>query len=115
MSEYPVFSVGLNCSFGAPQMMPFLRDLASKAPYYISCYPNAGLPNSLGLYDETADTMAPQIAEIVDEGLVNIIGGCCGTTEEFIARYPNIVKGKKPHVPVKSRQPCGLAVLTCST
>lgn len=101
VSEYPVFSVGLNCSFGAPQMMPFLRDLASKAPYYISCYPNAGLPNSLGQYDETADTMAPQIAEIVDEGLVNIIGGCCGTTEEFIARYPNIVKGKKPHVPVE--------------
>ena len=101
VSEYSVFSVGLNCSFGAPQMMPFLRDLASKAPYYISCYPNAGLPNSLGQYDETADTMAPQIAEIVDEGLVNIIGGCCGTTEEFIARYPNIVKDKKPHVPVK--------------
>ena len=101
VSEYPVFSVGLNCSFGAPQMMPFLRDLALKAPYYISCYPNAGLPNSLGQYDETADTMAPQIAEIVDEGLVNIIGGCCGTTEEFIARYPNIVKGKKPHVPVE--------------
>ena len=100
VSEYPVFSVGLNCSFGASQMIPFLRDLAAMAPYYISCHPNAGLPNSLGQYDETPDSMAPQIAEIVDEGLVNIIGGCCGTNEEFIARYPGIVRGKKPHTPV---------------
>ena len=99
VSEYPVFSVGLNCSFGASQMIPFLRDLASMAPYYISCHPNAGLPNSLGQYDETPQSMAPQIAEIVDEGLVNIIGGCCGTTEDFIACYPGIVKGKKPHTP----------------
>ena len=55
VSEYPVFSVGLNCSFGAAQMLPYLRDLATKAPYYISCHPNAGLPNSLGLYDDTPE------------------------------------------------------------
>ncbi|MBQ9649570.1 MAG: methionine synthase [Prevotella sp.] len=101
VSSYPIFSVGLNCSFGADQMKPYLRELARKAPYYITCYPNAGLPNSMGLYDETAETMAPKIGEIIDEGLVNIIGGCCGTDETFIAKYVPLVSGKKPHQPVK--------------
>ena len=100
VSTYPIFSIGLNCSFGATQMKPYLRELARKAPYYISCYPNAGLPNALGLYDETAETMAPKMAELVDEGLVNIIGGCCGTTDAFIRLYQPLVVGKKPHVPV---------------
>ena len=99
ISSYPVFSVGLNCSFGATQMKPYLRELAKKAPYYISCYPNAGLPNALGLYDETAESMAPKMGELVDEGLVNIIGGCCGTTDEFIRLYGPLVVGKKPHEP----------------
>lgn len=99
ISSYDIFSVGLNCSFGARQMKPFLAQLSRKAPYYISCHPNAGLPNSLGLYDETADTMAPQIAEYINEGLVNIIGGCCGTTDEFIARYIPLVEGVKPRTP----------------
>ena len=97
ISTYPVFSIGLNCSFGATQMKPYLRELARKAPYYISCYPNAGLPNALGLYDETAESMAPKMGELVDEGLVNIIGGCCGTTDEFIRLYGPLVVGKKPH------------------
>ena len=101
ISTYPIFSVGLNCSFGATQMKPFLRELAKKAPYYISCYPNAGLPNSMGLYDETAETMAPKMGEIVDERLVNIIGGCCGTDETFIAAYGPLVVGKQSHVPVE--------------
>ena len=99
VSSYPIFSVGLNCSFGADQMKPFLQHIAAKAPYYISAYPNAGLPNELGQYDQTPETMSPLIAEFVDEGLVNIVGGCCGTTEQFIARYLPIVAGKKPHVP----------------
>ena len=99
MSCYDIFSVGLNCSFGARQMKPFLAHLARKAPCYVSCHPNAGLPNSLGLYDETADTMAPQIAEYIDEGLVNIIGGCCGTTDEFIERYVPLVEGRTPRQP----------------
>lgn len=98
VSSYPIFSVGLNCSFGALQMKPFVRDIASKAPYYISVYPNAGLPNSLGEYDETPETMALQMREYVDEGLVNIIGGCCGTTEAFIAEFAEIARGKRPHV-----------------
>ena len=99
ISGYPIFSVGLNCSFGARQMLPFLRQLARKAPYYISAYPNAGLPNAMGLYDETAESMAPQIGEMIDEGLVNIVGGCCGTTDEFIAKYVPLAEGKAPHKP----------------
>ena len=82
-------------------MKPFLRELAQRAPYYISAYPNAGLPNSMGLYDETAESMAPKMGELVDEGLVNIIGGCCGTDETFIKAYGPLVKGKKPHIPAE--------------
>ena len=100
ISEYNIFSVGLNCSFGARQMKPYLKELGKKAPYYISAYPNAGLPNSMGLYDESAESMSPQIAEFIDEGLVNIVGGCCGTTDEFIRKYDEMARGKQPHVPV---------------
>ena len=111
VSTYPIFSIGLNCSFGARQMKPFLKELARRAPYYISCYPNAGLPNSMGLYDETAESMAPQIGELIDEGLVNIIGGCCGTTDEFIAKYVPLTEGKAPHVPVKKPETLWLSGL----
>lgn len=97
LSPYPIFSVGMNCAFGAPQMKPFIEHIGKIAPYYISSHPNAGLPNEMGEYDETAETMAPKIAEFIDEGLVNIIGGCCGTTPEFIACYAELVKGKQPH------------------
>ena len=97
VSSYPIFSVGLNCSFGARQMKPYLKELARRAPYYISAYPNAGLPNSAGLYDETAESMSPEIGEFMTEGLVNIVGGCCGTDEEFIARYVRLSQGVKPH------------------
>ncbi len=99
-----IFSIGLNCSFGARQLKPFLKVLADKAPYYISAHPNAGLPNSLGLYDQTPEMMAEQVKEYVEEGLVNILGGCCGTTEKFIELYPALVEGKKPHVPVEKPQ-----------
>jgi len=95
-----IFSVGLNCSFGAEQMKPFLRRLAERAPYYISVYPNAGLPNCLGQYDETPGHMAEVIKTYLDEQLVNIVGGCCGTTDEYIAAYQPLVKDAKPHVPV---------------
>ena len=115
VSTYPIFSIGLNCSFGARQMKPFLRELAKHAPYYISCYPNAGLPNSMGLYDETADSMAPQIGELIDEGLVNIVGGCCGTTDEFIAKYLPLVAGKRPHQPVAKPQQMWLSGLDLLT
>lgn len=97
LSPYPIFSVGMNCAFGAPQMKPFIEHMAQVAPYYISAHPNAGLPNEMGEYDETPESMAPQIAEFIDEGIVNIIGGCCGTSPEFIAHYARIAEGKKPH------------------
>ena len=111
VSTYPIFSIGLNCSFGARQMKPFLKELAHRAPYYITCYPNAGLPNSLGLYDETAETMAPQIGELIDEELVNVVGGCCGTTDDFISRYVPLTVGKTPRVPVARPQTMWLSGL----
>ncbi len=97
----PIFSVGLNCSFGAKQLKPFLEGLATRAPYYISAYPNAGLPNSLGKYDQSPEEMAGQIKEYIEEGLANIIGGCCGTTDEYIAKYVALIEGKAPHIPVE--------------
>ena len=96
----PIFSIGLNCSFGAKQLKPFLQQLAARAPYYISAYPNAGLPNSMGEYDQTPEDMAREVKEYIEEGLVNIIGGCCGTTEAYIAKYMPLVDGAKPHTPV---------------
>lgn len=96
-----LFSVGLNCSFGARQLKPFLEQLASRAPYYISAYPNAGLPNSLGQYDQTPEDMAAEVKEYIEEGLVNIIGGCCGTTEQYIAKYQDLIQGVQPRVPVE--------------
>ena len=94
-----IFSVGLNCSFGARQLKPFLEQLAARAPYYISAYPNAGLPNSLGTYDQTPAEMADEIREYIHEGLVNIIGGCCGTTDEYIAAYSSLIVGAVPRIP----------------
>ena len=111
ISSYPVFSVGLNCSFGARQMKPYLKELGKKSPYYISAYPNAGLPNSMGQYDETAESMSPQIAEFMDEGLVNIVGGCCGTTDEFIRRYTEMAEGKLPRQPIEKPESMWLSGL----
>lgn len=95
----PIFSIGLNCSFGARQLKPFLEQLSARAPYYISVYPNAGLPNSLGQYDQTPEEMEQEMAEYINEGLVNLIGGCCGTTEAYIARFTALAEGVAPHIP----------------
>jgi len=100
VQDMGIFSVGLNCSFGAKDMKPYLEELAAHAPYYISAYPNAGLPNQLGQYDQTPEMMASEIKEFISEGLINIVGGCCGTTDAFIARYSELVEGAVPHVPV---------------
>ena len=94
-----LLSVGLNCSFGAREMKPFLKRLAEIAPFYVSVYPNAGLPNALGEYDQTPAEMAEIIHEYIEEGLVNIVGGCCGTTDEYIARFPSLTHGATPRVP----------------
>lgn len=110
----PVFSVGLNCSFGAAQLKPFLRELAAEAPYYISVYPNAGLPNSLGEYDQTPEEMAGEMAGFLQEGLVNIIGGCCGTTDAYIARFARMVNEEEigvPHIPALPEKTFSLAGL----
>lgn len=93
-------AIGLNCSFGARDMKPYLKELGRIAPFFVSAYPNAGLPNQLGEYDETPEKMAVQIREFIDEGLVNIIGGCCGTTPDHIARYVRLTEGKTPRKPV---------------
>lgn len=110
-----LLSVGLNCSFGAKDLKPYLQEVSKYAPWFVSAYPNAGLPNQLGEYDETPETMAEQIKEYLDEQLVNIIGGCCGTTPEHIARYAELIKNAKVRQPQPSStdlQLSGLEVLT---
>lgn len=99
ISAYPVFSVGLNCSFGPDKMKPFLREMARCSHLYVSAYPNAGLPNSMGQYDVGPEELASQMLDIVKEGLVNIVGGCCGTTDRHIRKLAEIVKDASPHVP----------------
>jgi 5-methyltetrahydrofolate--homocysteine methyltransferase len=89
-------TVGLNCSFGAEQLRPHLAALASQAESLVMAYPNAGLPNDLGEYDEAAEETAAQVTEWLAEGLVNVVGGCCGTTPAHIAAIAGAVDGKQP-------------------
>ena len=117
VSHANIFSVGLNCSFGAKDLKPFLEILAQKAPYYISVYPNAGLPNSLGEYDQTPEEMAQEMKYFLDEQWVNIIGGCCGTTDKFISEFEKLAIQAKPHKPAaqpKYLQLSGLDLLEIS-
>jgi len=95
MQHADLLSIGLNCALGADDMRPYLRTLKSKAPFYVSAHPNAGLPNEMGEYDETAEMMGEQIEQFLNENLVNIIGGCCGTTTEHIRVMADLVKQKK--------------------
>ena len=96
LSHMPLLSIGLNCALGASLMRPYLQILNSKAPFAVSAHPNAGLPNEFGAYDETPEMMAAQIETFLEEGLVNIIGGCCGTTPEHIAAIASLAKNYKP-------------------
>ena len=96
ISHIPILSVGFNCALGASQLVPHLEVLASKSEHAVSAHPNAGLPNAFGEYDETPEQMAEQIKEYVEKGLVNIVGGCCGTTPEHITAIGNVVKDFKP-------------------
>ena len=89
-------TIGLNCSFGAAQLRPHLAALAHKAETLVMAYPNAGLPNELGCYDEAAEETAAQVGEWLDSGLVNIVGGCCGTTPAHIAAIAEAANGAKP-------------------
>ena len=79
-----LLSIGLNCALGAKEMRPYLEEMAQKAPYYVSCYPNAGLPNQFGEYDETPQTMCSLVTDFLKSGFINIVGGCCGTTPDHI-------------------------------
>ena len=96
VSHMPLLTIGLNCALGASMMRPYLQVLDQKAPFGVSAHPNAGLPNEFGKYDETPELMAVQIKEFLDEGLVNIIGGCCGTTPDHIKAIADMAKDYKP-------------------
>ena len=91
ISHAEILSVGLNCSFGAEKMYPFLKELSQLAPYYVSAYPNAGFPDIMGRYDQTPEKMALQIKRFADEGIVNIVGGCCGSTPDHIRAIAEVV------------------------
>jgi 5-methyltetrahydrofolate--homocysteine methyltransferase len=97
-------SVGINCALGADEMRPFMEELAEIAPVYTSCYPNAGLPNAFGDYDETPEMMAPKLREFAEAGFLNLVGGCCGTTDSHIAAIAQAVADVKPRV-VPERDP----------
>jgi 5-methyltetrahydrofolate--homocysteine methyltransferase len=96
LSHIPIMSIGLNCALGANLMRPYLQILSQKAKFGVSAHPNAGLPNEFGKYDETPEMMASQIEEFLKEGLINIIGGCCGTTPDHIREISNLTKKYSP-------------------
>jgi 5-methyltetrahydrofolate--homocysteine methyltransferase len=98
VSHVPLFSVGLNCALGAKELRPYLKVLADNAPFLVSAYPNAGLPNEFGQYDQGASEMAGQVEEFLKDGLINILGGCCGTTPEHISA---IAKTAEKYTPRK--------------
>jgi len=87
LSHMPLLSIGLNCALGARDLRPYLQTLAAESPFLVSAYPNAGLPNALGGYDETPEQMADAVEEYLQLGLVNILGGCCGTTPDHIRAF----------------------------
>ncbi len=98
VSHARLFSVGINCSLGPKQMRPYIEELATVTPLYVSCYPNAGLPNAFGGFDETPDRMSADLREFAEAGFVNMLGGCCGTTPAHIRKIAEAVRGVKPHV-----------------
>ncbi len=96
IAHMDLLSVGLNCALGASMMRPYLQVLNKKSPFGVSAHPNAGLPNEFGEYDETAESMGAQIKDYLDESLVNIVGGCCGTTPDHIAEIARMAKEYEP-------------------
>lgn len=98
VSHVPLLSIGLNCALGASMLRPYLQVLSDKAPFFVSAYPNAGLPNEFGQYDETPEQMGAQIEEFLKEGLVNMVGGCCGTTPDHIKVIAKLAAKYKPRV-----------------
>ncbi|MGN0187963.1 MAG: methionine synthase, partial [Candidatus Cryptobacteroides sp.] len=96
VAPFGVFSIGLNCSFGADRMLPLIEELSAKAPFFVSAHPNAGMPDELGNYDQGPEVMAAKVRPFLERGLVNIIGGCCGTTPEHIAAIAAAVSSAVP-------------------
>jgi 5-methyltetrahydrofolate--homocysteine methyltransferase len=96
VSHVPLLSVGLNCALGAAMLRPYLKVLSDKTPFFVSAYPNAGLPNEFGQYDETPEQMGSQVEEFLKEGLVNMVGGCCGTTPEHIKVIASLAARYQP-------------------
>lgn len=109
VSHVPLLSIGLNCAMGASALRPYLKVLSDKAPFFISAYPNAGLPNEFGQYDQTANEMAAEVEDYLKEGLINILGGCCGSTPDHIRAIAEVAKKYSPRKvetewqPVKDR------------
>ncbi|TMU50962.1 homocysteine S-methyltransferase family protein [Flagellimonas algicola] len=98
ISHLPILSVGFNCALGANQLVPHLEVVSAKSEFAISAHPNAGLPNAFGEYDETPEQMAEQIKEYLEKSLVNIVGGCCGTTPDHIRAIADLVKEYEPRM-----------------
>ncbi|MGB3948647.1 MAG: methionine synthase, partial [Bacteroidia bacterium] len=98
VSHVELLSIGLNCAMGAKDLRPYLEELAVKAPFYVSAYPNAGLPNQFGEYDQDAHEMGHQIEDFLKAGFINIVGGCCGTTPDHIKRIAELAKTAKPRI-----------------
>lgn len=96
MSHYPLFSIGLNCALGAKDMQPYLKTLSRKSTFLVSAHPNAGLPNEFGEYDETPEMMADQIKVFLEDNMLNVLGGCCGTTPEHIKALSALAKEYQP-------------------
>jgi 5-methyltetrahydrofolate--homocysteine methyltransferase len=97
VSHIDLLSIGLNCSLGATDLRPYVKELSQKAPFHISSHPNAGLPNQFGGYDESPEIMAGYIKDYLDNSFVNIIGGCCGTTPDHIREFAKLAEKAKPH------------------
>ncbi|NHB68746.1 methionine synthase [Perlabentimonas gracilis] len=102
VSHYPLFSIGLNCAMGAEQLISYIEELAANTEYFVSAHPNAGLPNELGEYDQSAREMANLIDRMLNKGLLNIVGGCCGTSPEHIKHITKAVEGYKPRTAPKT-------------
>lgn len=96
LEHMPLLSIGLNCALGAKELRPYLQTLSGKSEFFVSTHPNAGLPNEFGEYDESPEFMASQIKEFLDEGLVNIVGGCCGTTPDHISAIATLAAKYTP-------------------
>ncbi len=98
VSHFPLLSIGFNCALGAEQLRPYLQTLAEHSSIAVSAHPNAGLPNEFGEYDQTPELMANEIGEFLSENLVNIVGGCCGTTPEHIKRIADLAEQHEPRI-----------------